>query len=380
MDLTDYRKEIDRVDAELVHLFAQRMEICANIGAYKKEHNLPVLNAGREREKLNAVAAAAPEELADYTRILYSTLMELSRSYQTRLNGGGNELTNRIEKAIETTPHLFPSNVSVACQGVEGAYSQLACSRVFRNPDIHFFPSFDAVFTAIEKGECRYGVIPVENSTAGTVNKVYDAMMSHHFSIVRSVRLRVDHNLLVNPGVKLGDVKEIYSHEQAISQCSEFLGKLEGVQVIPCANTAIAAEMVARSGRKDIAAISSYACMRNYGLESLAASIQNQDNNYTRFICISRELEIFPGADRTSLMLTLPHEPGSLYRLLSRLNALDINLIKLESRPIPDRSFEFMFYFDLDVSVYSPRIMELLGEIEQLCDSFTYLGSYSEVI
>jgi len=380
MDLSDYRKQIDEVDSQLVDLFARRMEICANIGAYKKEHNIPVLNAGREREKLNAVAAASPEALADYTRIMFSLLMELSRGYQTRLNAESAPLADRINRALEETPRLFPSNVSVACQGVEGAYSQLACSRVFRNPDIHFFPSFDSVFSAIESGECRYGVIPVENSTAGTVNKVYDAMMSHHFSIVRSVRLKVDHNLLVNPGVQLSEVKEIYSHEQAISQCSEFLSKLEGVQVIACANTAMAAEMVAKSGRRDVAAISSYACMRNYGLESLSTAIQNQDNNYTRFVCISRDLEIYPGADRTSLMLTLHHEPGSLYKLLSRLFALDINLIKLESRPLPDRGFEFMFYFDLDASIYSPRLIELLNDLDHLCESYTYLGSYSEVI
>ena len=380
MDLTDYRRQIDDVDARLVALFAERMRISADIGAYKKDHGLPVLNAGREREKLKSVAEAAPEDLADYTRELYSLLMELSRAYQSRLTGMGSGLTNRVNAAIADTPPVFPSRAIVACQGVEGAYSQLACDKAFRHADIRYYPTFDSVFEAIENGECRYGVIPVENSTAGTVNKTYDAMQRHRFSIVRSVRLKVDHNLLTLPGASLGDIRRVYSHEQAISQCSEFLKGLRDVEVIPCANTAVAARMVAESGQKDMASLSSRACMNLYGLSCAAENVQNQGGNYTRFVCISRELEIYPGADRTSLMLILSHEPGSLYKVLSRLYALDINLIKLESRPLPDRDFEFMFYFDLDVPVRSPALMQLLQELGGLCESFTYLGSYSEVV
>ena len=380
MDLTDYRRQIDEVDARLVDLFAERMRISAEIGAYKKAHGLPVLNAGREAEKLTAVSAAAPEELSGYTRELYSLLMELSRAYQSRLTGSGSELTDRVEAAAAAASRPFPSRVTAACQGVEGAYSQLACEKMIREADIRYYPTFDSVFEAIENGECRYGVLPVENSTAGSVNKVYDAMQRHRFSIVRSVRLKVDHNLLTLPGAGPSDVRRIYSHEQAISQCSEFLKTLPDAEVIPCANTAVAARMVAEAGRKDMAALSSRACMELYGLSCAAENVQNQDSNYTRFACISRELEIYPGADRTSLMLILSHEPGSLYKVLSRLYALDINLIKLESRPLPDRDFEFMFYFDLDVPVRSPALLQLLRELGGLCESFTYLGSYSEVV
>ncbi len=380
MDLTDYRRQIDAVDTRLVDLFAERMRISAEIGAYKKEHGLAVLNAGREQEKLKAVADASPEDLAGYTRELYSLLMELSRAYQSRLTGTASDLVDRVETSLATTPREFPSHAAVACQGVKGAYSQLACERIFPRANIRFYPTFDSVFEAIENGECRYGVIPVENSTAGTVNKVYDAMQRHSFNIVRSVRLKVDHNLLTLPGAALDDIRRIYSHEQAISQCSEFLHGLKDVEVIPCANTAVAARMVAEAGQSDLAAISSRTCMELYGLSCAAENIQNQDSNYTRFACISRDLEIYPGADRTSLMLILPHEPGSLYKVLSRLYALGINLIKLESRPLPDRDFEFMFYFDLDVSVRSPALLQLLQELGGLCESFTYLGSYSEVI
>lgn len=380
MDLSDYRKEIDEIDGQLTQLFSRRMAVAADIAHYKKEQGLPVLDQSRERKKLLSISESVPEATREYTLSLYSLLFELSRSYQTRLLGYASPLTEQISQAVQSTPPLFPENAVVACQGVEGAYSQLACERLFRLPNVLYFSSFEAVFSAIEKGLCRYGVVPLENSTAGSVNAVYDLMMHHNFRIVRSVRLKVDHNLLAPKGVKLSEIREIYSHEQAINQCSAFLQSLPGVRVIPCENTAVAAKMAATSGRRDIAALSSRSCMKLYGLECLAESVQNQDNNYTRFICISRDLEIYPGADRTSIMAVLPHEPGSLYKLLSRFYALGINLNKLESRPMPDRNFEFRFYFDLETSVYSPRFLQLMGELSATCEEFSYLGSYSEVI
>ena len=380
MGMENFREQIDAIDKEMVDLFARRMEVAANIANYKKENGLPVLDPKREKAKLLDVMDKSPENLKDYTALLYSLMFELSRSYQNRLNAEETEITKKITDAIENTDKLFPDNVSVACQGIEGANSQAACDKLFHYPRTMFFNTFEAVFNAIEKGLCQYGVIPIENSTAGSVTSVYDQMIRHNFYIVRSIRLKIDHNILVKPGVKLEDVREIYSHEQAISQCSTFLNSLKNVRVIACANTAIAAKMVAESDRNDIAAISSIDCVKYYGLENVAASVQNTDNNYTRFICISKNLEIYPGANRTSLMMTLPHEAGSLYRMLSRFYALGINLNKLESRPLPNREFEFMFYFDLDTPVYSPKLIQLIGELPSACDTFTYLGSYSEVI
>lgn len=380
MDQSDYRREIDEIDAQMVDLFARRMAAVQGIAAYKKENDLPIRDACREREKLRTVMEHSPEDIREYASLLYSLMFDLSRTYQTRLNGYGTALTEKIHRAIDTTPQLFPEGVSVACQGVEGAYSQMACDKLMRRANIMYFSSFEAVFSAIDKGLCRYGVLPLENSTAGSVNSVYDLMMSHHFSIVRSVRLKVDHNLLARPGATMSGIREIYSHQQAISQSQRFLQSLPGVRVIPCANTAEAAKRVAESGRSDVAALASRSCIELYGLKCLAESVQDQDNNYTRFICISKELEIYPGANRTSLMAVLPHEPGSLYKLLSRFYALDVNLNKLESRPLTGRDFEFMFYFDLDAPVYDPRFMQLMGELEGVCERFVYLGSYGEVI
>lgn len=380
MDIQDMRKEIDAIDNQLVQLFAQRMDVAAQIANYKKENNLPIFVPAREREKLNDVAEKAGPEMANYTRVLYSMLFELSRSYQSKLNDTISPLYNQITQAINNTPKLLPQAPMVACQGVEGAFSQIACEKIFKNPFIMYFKSFEAVFSAIEQGLCQYGVLPIENSTAGSVKKVYDLMIRHSFSIVRSFRLKIDHNLLALPGSKLENIREVYSHEQAINQCGEFLQKLEGMKVIPVENTAVASEMVAKSGRTDIAAISSRSCAELYGLKVLESSIQDKGNNYTRFICISKNMEIYPGSDKTTIMMVLNHRPGALYRVMARLYALGINVTKLESRPLPDRDFEFMFYFDLDTSIYSEEFVQLMCELDDLCEEFKYLGSYCEVV
>lgn len=376
MDLNEYRAQIDRIDEEIVRLFQQRMDVAADIAAYKKEHQLPILQAAREREKLATLTAQTREDLQSYLRVLYSLLFELSRTHQEK--GNRTPLYHKIADAIENTPRLFPRNASVACQGVEGAYSQLACEKLFANPSIQYFRNFEGVFSAIEAGFCRYGILPIENSTAGSVKRVYDLMISHNFSIVRTTRLKVDHCLLAKPDS--GEIREIFSHEQAISQCAGFLKSLGNVKITCCENTAIAAQIVSQSDRTDCAALSSRSCAELYGLKIRHSGVQDEGNNHTRFLCISKNTEIYPGADRTTVMLTLPHKPGALYKVLARLYALGINLLKLESRPLPDRDFEFMFYLDLETSVYSDEFVQLMCELGGICDEFKYLGSYSEVV
>ncbi len=380
MNLEDLRQEIDNIDNQLINLFQERMDVAAKIGEYKKENNLPVLNVQREREVLNEVSNKAKNDMKSYLRVLYSLLFELSRSYQEKKFEKKSEVYKQISEAISHTQNLFPTDCVVACQGVEGSYSQIACEKIFKNANIMYFNDWDKVFTAIEQGFCRYGILPIENSTAGSVKKVYDLMVNHNFSIVRSTRIQINHSLLAKKGVKLENIKEIYSHEQAIAQCSEFLEGLKDVKIVAVENTAVAAQIVAQSDREDVAALSSNNCAELYGLNTLKASVQDKNNNYTRFICISKNLEIYPGADKTSLMLVLPHKPGALYKVLSRLYALDINLIKLESRPLADRDFEFMFYFDLETSIYSEEFVHLMCELDGICDEFKYLGSYSEVV
>jgi chorismate mutase/prephenate dehydratase len=380
MDLNEMRAAIDETDDALIKAFCRRMDISASVAQAKKETSLPVYDPARERQKLGEILEKTPDNYKTYAFALYSLLFDLSRSYQDKILNPVSPLTMEISDAIENTGKLFPQSAVVACQGIEGAYSQLACEKLFSIPNIMYCATFESVFSAIDAGLCQYGILPLENSTAGSINRIYDLMMKYHFYIVRSTRLKIDHCLLAKKGTAAKDIREVVSHEQAISQCGEFLKSLGNIKITACENTAMAAKLVADSPRSDIAALSSRNCAELYSLQCLRESVQDKGNNYTRFICISKRLEIYPGADKTSIMMVIPHKPGSLYRILGRFNALGINLIKLESRPLPDRDFEFMFYFDLDTPVYSPQFAELMSELDAVCEEFKYLGSYSEVV
>lgn len=379
-NLDQMRNDIDAIDSQIAELFRKRMETSLDIARYKKENNIPILNSSREKEVLHKVSEQVGEPFDGYARFIFNTIFEASRSCQNDYWAKESDLAQEISEALENTPKLFPNKAVVACQGVPGAYSQAACEKLFEVPSIMYFNSFEGVFNAVEKGLCRYGILPIENSSYGSVGAVYDLMQNYNFHIVKSLRLRVSHNLMAKAGTKLSDVREIFSHEQAIGQCGEFLKSLKDVKVTVCENTALAAKMVAESDRNDVAAISSKECLDLYGLELLKNQIQVSDNNYTRFICISKKLEIYPGSNRISLILSLPHVPRSLYHTIAKFSALGINLTKLESRPIPGSDFEFMFYFDLEASVYSQELINLLCELDNQPETFVFLGSYIETI
>ena len=379
MDIQELRKIIDGIDDEMTRLFVKRMQAAEEVSRFKKENGMLVQDRTREREILFRVTENAPRELEAYVKTLFPTLFSMSRSRQNTIIAKNNRLAEDIKAAVEETPSLFPTKAVVACQGVEGAYSQIAADKLFSIADIMYFNSFEGVFRAVEKGLCRYGVLPVENSSHGSVTQVYDLMKKHNFHIVRSLKLKIDHSLLAKPGTRLGDIKEIVSHEQAIAQCGEFLESLKGVKITVAENTASAARAVAESERSDLAAISSGDCASLYGLETLGGEIQDNPNNFTRFICISKKLEIYPGANKVSLMLSIPHRPGSLYELMSKFSVLGLNLTKLESRPVPEKEFEFMFYFDIEASVESEAVVGLLCEIAADSLQFGFLGNYAEV-
>ena len=377
-DLQTLRGEIDAVDTQLTDLFLRRMDLCAQVAQCKRESGLAVLHQGREREILSRVSAHAGEGLDTYARVLFSTLFDLSRSYQSMLLAQDSPVGRRIDAALANTPQMLPKRAVVACQGVEGGYAQQACDTLFSFADIMYFRSWEGVFSAVQKGLCQYGVLPIENSSNGSVNGVYDLMRSFDFHIVRSVKLHVNHSLLALPGASLEGIAEIFSHEQAIGQCSEFLKTMPAARITVCENTAMAAKLVAESGRTDAAAISSPACAGIYGLHELRQGVHNTDNNYTRFILIAKEPEIYPGADHLSLMFKVGHTPGSLNRVLSRLASLGLNMTKLESRPISGADFHYMFYMDFAGSIYDPDVRRLLCELEQELELFVFLGAYIE--
>ncbi len=378
-NITELRNNIDSIDEKIVKLFAERMDTIAEIADYKKNNAVPVMDSNRENEVLAKVGDMAGENYEKYARVLYSAVMDLSRSYQNKIIKPDSEVVKNITYALENTPKIFPEKAFVACQGTAGSYSAKAASKMFEIPNINYMSTFEGVFQAVDKGLCRYGVLPIENSTAGSVNQLYDLLHKYNFYIVKSLRLRVNHVLLANKGAKLSDIHEVISHEQALSQCDDFIQQNK-LNAITCPNTAEAAQFVAKSGRNDIAAIASSDCADLYGLEIISDNVCNNQSNYTRFICISKNLEIYPGANRTSFMMRLPHIPGALYRVISKIGALGVNLSKLESRPISGSDFEFMFYFDVEIPVYSPVLCELISELENGAGQITYMGTYLEII
>ena len=377
LDLNELRHEIDRIDTELVSLFSHRMQISANVAEYKRRVGMAVTDPVREAALLDRVAKAAPGEFADYTRTLYANILSLSRAYQhTRLSSDA-PFIKVIKEAANRTPKEFPETAAVACQGTAGAYSCKAAQKLFPSPDIHHYEHFCDVFSAIERGECRYGVLPIENSTAGSVTEIYDLMSKHRFYIVRAVRLNIDHCLLAKRGTKIEDIKEIVSHKHALAQCTRFLAKYPHIKAVSMENTAVAARYAA--GTAGVAAIANGDCAALYDLDVIEKGISDTKNNCTRFICISKDPEIYEGADKTSLILTLAHRPGALSRILTRFEALSINLTKLESRPIPERDFEFRFYFDFTAPFEAPALSLLLSELSGEHEDFRYLGTYSEI-
>lgn len=378
MDINDYRKAIDSIDRQLVEKLEERMRVAEKIAKYKEEQGLPIIDYSRERALLDKIGELSSPDMAVYNRLMFSTIMEMSKDHQRKVSQTESPLVEEIERAIEETPKVFPKQATVACQGVMGAYSQEAADKFFEMPRIMFMKNFEGVFAAIENGLCKYGVLPIENSSAGSVNRVYDLCMEYDFYIVKSLKLKIDHSLLAKKGTKLENIREIYSHEQALAQCEDFLKNLPDVKINVCENTAQAAKMVAESDRTDVAALASYNCGKLYGLQCIREAVQDRDNNYTRFICISKKLEIYPGADKTSLMMVIDHRPGSLYNVLSRFYSMGINLVKLESRPIPSREFEFMFYFDIECSAYGPEFVRLMNQLDEMSREFKYLGSYLE--
>lgn len=380
MDITDYRKQIDGIDDEICRLFAKRMEVVYSIGKYKSEHDVPLNSGSREREILTRISKQLPPDMEDFGRVLYRSMFDISKAYEAMHMERTSILYKEISELINAQPVTFPKRAVVACQGREGSYSQAAAEKLFEVPEIMFNNSFEGVIRMVTDGLCEYGILPIENSTAGSVNEIYDLLVKYNVHIVRSTRVRVDHQLLAPKGTKLSDIRTIYSHPQAIRQCSHFLSTLKNVEIIPYDNTAMAAQKVSMDTSGKSASISSASCAQLYGLDTLAENIQNYDSNHTRFICIAKDAFIYPGSNRTSIMMVMANKPGTLFSVLSKFNATGANLVKLESRPIPNRDFEFIFYFDIELSAYDSKFASLISELDHCGERFKYFGTYQEIV
>ncbi len=378
MDLNELRQDIDILDQQIFDAFTKRMDLCRQVAAYKIENNLPVFQTAREDAVVEKARGRVPEELSDGAALLSRTVMDISKHLQYRqiLASRGKNTPTRPHCGFNTLRNT--ENVRVGCAGTEGANGETACKKLFGDGcDPAFYKTFDEVFCAVENGELDFGVIPVQNSTAGTVVQAYDLMSQHNFWINATTVVEITNCLAVRPGTKLKDIQDVYSHPQALMQCSEFISR-HGLHANHYSNTATAARMVSKS-EAPIAAICSEHCAELHGLEILADHISDYVPNYTRFICISKEMTISEDCDTISVMLKIPHEEGTLHRLLSKFVICGLNLQKIESRPIRDGSFDVMFYLDFNGNMQNPAVDALMSDLSENLEFFKFLGNYREI-
>ncbi|MBQ2675800.1 MAG: prephenate dehydratase [Clostridia bacterium] len=370
MDLKEIRNKIDSIDDQLLDLFLQRMECSKQVAEYKVANNIPVLNAQRESEILDKVASDAGD-YAEHARLLYSTIMDISRSAQYPYVCKNNSLNEVITSATNTE---FAPKI-VGCQGTIGAYSEQAALTLYPDCEIKYYPTFEQVFKAIENGEVDCGVLPVENSCAGSVVENYDLLMKYDMYINQQVDLSISHCIAACPNADMGTIKTVFSHEQALNQCADFITE-HAISPHSMRNTAIAAEYVANKGDDTLAAICSERCADVYSLKILHKNIQTSSVNTTRFVVVSKSMSIKPDASHISVAFTLPHIPGALYRVLSKLAAFNLNLTKIESRPVKTSLFEYLFYLDFNGNLLDEKTASLLASLNEEMPQFKLFGNY----
>ncbi|MBE6972311.1 MAG: bifunctional chorismate mutase/prephenate dehydratase [Ruminococcaceae bacterium] len=378
-ELKQYREQIDTIDRQLADLFQQRMDVVDNVGRYKVERNMPVLDAKREQEVLAAKAALARDEgMSADLAALFENIMAISRRRQRGLvkENGEEPGYERCKRAIAAarTP---VSNPKVVYQGVAGAYSEMACINFFGDTSENIgLEQFEDVFEALKKGEADYAVLPIENSTSGAIRQVYDLMTQYEYSIVGETTVRVEHCLMAPRGASLDTITHVYSHEQGLFQSDRFLNTHPDWVQVPCADTAGAGKYVARTGDMTKAAICSERAAALYGLDILVRGTNHNSNNTTRFVVVSPVMELREGADKISTVFSLPHEAGSLHRIMTIFAVNGLNMTRLESRPMPGHSWEYMFFLEFTGNLTAPEMDGILHELAQTAADFRVLGNF----
>lgn len=371
MDLTDLRNEIDNIDGEILRLFLRRMDICRQVADYKKENNLPVMQGGREAQVIERIRDMSPEGIENGSEALFATIMDISKCLQEK------EL---CKSAAHPEPEKFTPETArlIAVPGTIGSYSEKACRRLFPTQEIRFYREFSEVCNAVESGETDFGILPIQNSTAGTVDETYELLSKYNFYITSAIRVNITHCLAAAHDMALSEISEVYSHEQALHQCSEFLCE-NRLKTHEYANTALSAELVKNSGG-NIACICSEDCARMNGLTILRTDIANAGRNTTRFICISRKHFVSDDADTISVSLKIPHVKGSLYRLLTKFYVNGLNLQRIESRVEAGKDFQAVFFMDFDGKCTDINAAAAISELSQELSYFRYMGNFHEII
>lgn len=368
-DLTSLRSEIDKIDNQILELFKRRMEINVGVAEYKQSHNMPIFQAGRENQIIDKVKQNSPENLQSGVESLFLQIMDIGKSIQQ-------QTIYQNEPFLEYEP-LNPSNdCKVACFGIEGSNTEQAVFKMFNQCDIKYMETFEEVCKAVEDDITEFGVLPIQNSTSGSITSSYDLLKKYDLFITNTVDIPLSHCLAVKKGTKLEDVKKIYSHAQGFAQCSEFIEKYQ-FELQEYGNTSLSAKLVAETD-EPIGAICSEHCAELYGLEPIVKNISDILPNYTKFICISKKFKKSNDANIISVIVTVPHTKGSLYRLLTKFFVCGLNLLKIESRPLLDGSFSVAFYIDFEGSIDEIRVSSLLTALRNELDYFKFLGNYSQ--
>ena len=373
--LGELRAQLDQVDDEIVRLYEERMKLCEAVGEYKVRTGSKVFDRQREREKLADVAAKVSTDFNKKgIQELYQQLMSMSRKlqYQQLVQAGALGRLPFIQ--IDS---LDKENARIVFQGTEGAYSQAAMQAYFGKDcnSFHVRTFRDAMY-AIEEGAADYAVLPIENSTAGAVAQMYDLLVEFENYIVGEIILPITHTLAGLPGTNLGDIRRVYSKAEALMQTSRFLDEHSDWQQISVANTAIAAQKILEDGDKSQAAVCSAYAARIHGLSVLKEGINDDVSNSTRFIVVTNQKVFLKEARKISLCLELPHESGSLYHLLSHFIYNDLNMTKIESRPIEGRSWEYRFFIDFEGNLAEAGVKNAIQGLREESRSLKILGNY----
>ena len=372
-ELEQLRQDIDRVDRELVRLFLDRMDIAQRVGEYKLREGLPVLDTTRESVVLESKRALAPDaETAQEVGALFETLMGISRARQQRRMG---------TQPVQSASQRFVDGLRIIYQGEAGAYTEEAARRYFGAiADIAPTPRWSDVFEALTGGSADYGVLPIENSTTGAITQVYDLLAAGKVAIVGEVIVNVRHCLMGVAGAEIGALTEVFSHPQGFFQCGAYLADKTFI-CTEMGNTALAAQHVARLGDKTKAAIGSPRAAEVYGLEILAEGINDAQYNQTRFLVIQARERAAPApeADKVSMLFTLPHRSGALNQVMTIFAKYGLNLLKLESRPLADRPWEYLFFVDFSANLNAPAAKQALAELTACALQVQVLGNYKGV-
>lgn len=373
MDNLDYlRDKIDKIDGEMIKLFQERMDVVYKVAEYKKKNDMDILDESREENVIKTqLKRLENKSIEKEAEVFLKEIMKISRNFQKKSFQSSyyNNECLSVKK--------YDKSCRVGFQGVLASFSYEALIDYFGHEvEAVNFETFKDVFQGLKDGKINYGVLPIENSSTGGILEVYDLLRDYGFYIVGEKCIKVNHNLLGVKGASLNDVKEVYSHSQAFMQSSKFLDKYESWRLIPYFNTARSAKYISEENDKSRASIASKKAAELYGLEILSENINYNTNNYTRFIIISRNEECNKDNDKISILITLPHEPGSLYKVLKYFKKNNLNMTKIESRPMVDRSWEYFFYIDFYGNVLEKNAKEALKGIENESVYFKLLGKY----